>query len=109
VTAGATAPSRRRPAHVISPFKLMRNAPLRYRGEADAILEPARSKPTHVDQGGHPVFSLDQIAGKFVVAVEAFVGQRINPEALYRGEVHPIRQAGSMSPPIEVAYHRRSQ
>ena len=80
--------------HVDLIVELTGNAPPRYRAEAGAILKPALPKPTHVDQDGRPVFSFEQIAEKIGVAVEeveALAGQHINPAALYRGEVHPIR------------------
>lgn len=78
------------PGHV----DLARNAPPRYRAEADVILPPALPKPTQVDQDGCPVFSLEQIVKKFgmpVEPVEALAEQHINLEPIYRGEVHAIQ------------------
>lgn len=84
------------PEHAGLFVRLMRTAPPRYRAEADALVEQSGLVPpaTHVNEDGEPVFSVQQIAEKLGVAVEevdAFVGQHINPEALYRGEVHPIQ------------------
>lgn len=78
-------------------IQLMRNAPPRYRGEAETILSDALPTATHVDEDGQPVYSAQQIAQKFGMPtqkleadIQRLQGKGLLEGALYSGPVHPV-------------------
>ncbi len=85
------------PEHAEPFMKMMRAAPPRYWGEAEAITADAMPEATHVDDHGQPVYSAQQIADALGVPVEAIEAGIQHMEdvgfadGLHTGPVHPVQ------------------
>lgn len=84
------------PEHAALFLKMMRNAPPRYWGEAEAVLSDALPTATHVDDQGQPVYSVQQIADKLGTTtekIEAHIQDMKNTGLMddyHSGSVYPI-------------------
>lgn len=85
------------PEHAELFMKMMRAAPPRYWGEAEAMAADVLPTATHVDGHGQPVYSAQQIADTLGVPVEAIEAGIQHMEdvgfsdGLHTGPVHPIQ------------------
>lgn len=84
------------PEHAAFFLKMMRNAPPRYWGEAEAVLSDALPTATHVDNHGQPAYSVQQIADKLGTTTEKLEShiQHMKNTGLmdghHTGSAHPI-------------------